>query len=403
MGLPGVSIAIDVPRACGVGGRTTPEECPAVGSSSSLSQLYTATDGWSSILGQESISTEDRLGIGSITKCFVAVVILQLVEEGRVDLHKTAVDYDPSLERVPNASLATLSQLLSHQSGVPSFEFNRAWMRQTRGVVCAHTVFTPHQSLDYTVHMKATNKPGEAFAYSNTNYTLLGMVVEAVTGNPATLEIRKRILEPLHMTSAYMETHERPPPSPSSDGYPLCPHHHYMTPTFVESAGVSPEFCATMASPYIFDTSVANLSAEWVAGGMVMTARDLLAFGKALRDGTLLGPAMQTLLLTYQPPKYPNRTPVDEYGNRDTERSVHSSWIYCQGVAWFTLQDGTMAYGNLGDTLGFRSQLMWMDDGIVVAAMTNVGTMHTGLDPSPFDTWFDHVLMPKARALKTKT
>ena len=168
---------------------------------------------------------------------------------------------------------------------------------------------------------------GRVQAYSNTNYTLLGMVVEAVCqdegglthGNAnsggaktAAAVIRERVLEPLGMTSAYLESHECEPAiaaaaaaaparacSGSSGGGDesgvdggsdattavtvprgLCPHHHYATTAFVSTAGLSPVFVPTDASKYVVETTAADLSPEWLAGGLVMEAIDLAKYGK---------------------------------------------------------------------------------------------------------------------------
>ena len=76
------------------------------------------------------MKTDDRFGVGSITKMFVARVILQLVEEGKLDLNKTPLDYlDLDIVRkVPNTDKATLRHLLNHQSGIPTWEFQKDWI-----------------------------------------------------------------------------------------------------------------------------------------------------------------------------------------------------------------------------------------------------------------------------------
>lgn len=77
---------------------------------------------------------------------------------------------------------------------------------------------------------------GEGYAYSNTNYTILGLVIEAVTGHKAAHEIRKRILEPLGMDNTFLEYHEYCPEEGHTTLY------HWATPEFLKAAGMHPEF-----------------------------------------------------------------------------------------------------------------------------------------------------------------
>ena len=169
LGLPGVSVAIATRDGV----------------------VFSATDGCSDLSDGAPLHADDRFCVGSITKTFVAVVTLQLVDEGKLDLDSTAMDYIahvPHVKDVPNAGSATLRQLLSHQSGVPTWEFEPSWIRAGRGadMVPGH-VFGKAETLQYCTAdlLPPTGAPGEKFSYSNTNYTLLGLIIEAVTGNDA--------------------------------------------------------------------------------------------------------------------------------------------------------------------------------------------------------------------------
>ena len=113
MGLPGISVAI--------------------GSGDTI--VWKGTAGYSDLLRRIPVKVNDRFCVGSITKTFVARVILQLVEEGKIDLDKTPTDYlDAKIVRnVSNTDKATLRQLLNHQSGIPTWEFQPNWIRKGRG------------------------------------------------------------------------------------------------------------------------------------------------------------------------------------------------------------------------------------------------------------------------------
>jgi D-alanyl-D-alanine carboxypeptidase len=322
------------------------------------------------------VKTGDRFGVGSITKTFVARVILQLAEEGRLDLNRTAADYlDLEIVRdIPNIDKATLRQLLNHQSGIPSWEFQEEWIRKGRGdQMRLGKVWGKTETLEYVRgdHVRAVHEPGHQYTYSNTNYTILGLIIEAITGNDAAAEIRRRILMPLRLQDTFLESFEEIP-----GGYVR--HYHYATPQFVDVAGVHRDF--PEIRPYLVESTGGNLSPEWTAGGMVSSASNLVRWAQAIRDGELLGPAMQKEVFTYYPPEEP--------GSDGSE--------YMQGVLKINnFYDGRAAFGHGGGTLGFTALMFWFEKtGIVVVLLANVGGMHSGLDPSPIGMFFKDVFLP---------
>ena len=173
MGIPGLSVAI------GVGD----------------SVIWAGTAGYSDILRRVPVKVDDRFGVGSITKTFVARVILQLVEEGKIDLDKKPQDYlDLDIIRAsPNTGTATLRHLLNHQSGIPTWEFQEDWIRKGRGAEMElGYVWGKTETLEYCTGdlLSATNEPGQRYSYSNTNYTILGLIIEAVTWSHSDWRIR---------------------------------------------------------------------------------------------------------------------------------------------------------------------------------------------------------------------
>jgi D-alanyl-D-alanine carboxypeptidase len=354
MGIPGISVAIG-----------TGEEL-----------AWAGTAGYSDILRKVPVKTDDRFGIGSITKTFVARVILQLAQEGRLDLDRRAVDYlDLEIvQDVPNTEAATLRQLLNHQSGIPDWESQEKWIRVGRGdQMNLGKVWGKMETLEYVrrEQLPADHEPGQRYTYSNTNYTILGLIIEAITGNDAAAEIRGRILQPLHLENTFLESFEEVPGG--------CVHHyHYATPKFVDVAGVHREF--PEIRPYLVESTAANFSPEWTAGGMVSTARDLLRWAQVIRNGELLGKAMQKEIFTYYPPK--------ESGSSEEE--------YMQGLLRINdYYNDRAVIGHGGGTLGFTSKMYWLEKtGIIVVLLTNVGEMHSDLKPSPVGMFYKGVLLP---------
>jgi D-alanyl-D-alanine carboxypeptidase len=354
MGIPGLSVAI--------------------GTGDSLAWVGTA--GYSDLLGKVPVKTSDRFGVGSITKTFVARVILQLAQEGKLDLNRTAADYlDLEIVRkVANTNKATIRQLLNHQSGIPDWESQEKWIRAGRGdLMKPGKLWDKTESLEYVTseHLPADYEPGQQYSYSNTNYTILGLVIEAITGNDAAGEIRKRILQPLHLKDTFFESFEEVP-----GGY--VHHYHYATPHFVNLAGVHQGF--SEIRPDLVESTAANFSPEWTAGGMVSSARDLVRWAQEIRNGELLSPGMQNEVFKYYPPK--------EF-SRSKEK-------YMTGV--LRIKDyysDHAVIGHGGGTLGFTSKMYWLEEtDIIVVLLTNVGEMHSGLSPSPVGMFYREVLLP---------
>lgn len=354
MGIPGLSVAI------GLGD----------------SVAWAGAAGYSDILRRVPVQIDDRFGVGSITKTFVARVILQLVEKGKLDLDKTPQDYlDLEIVRaIPNTGTATLRQLLNHQSGIPTWESQKDWIRRGRGdqMELGH-VWGKTETLEYCTHdlLPATNEPGHRYFYSNTNYTLLGLIIEAVTGNDAATEIRTRLLEPLALENTFLESFEDIP-----GGY--VHHYHYATPGFEKNAGIHRGF--PEIRPYLVESTAANLSPEWTAGGIVASASDLVRWAQAIRDGKLLGPEMRREVFTYYPPR--------EHGD---DRSQ-----YMQGIE--RIEDyfnGYTVFGHGGSTLGFSAGMYWVEDtNIAVVLLANVGQVHTDFLKYPLGYFFRHVWLP---------
>ena len=354
MGLPGISVAI--------------------GTGDTI--LWKGTAGYSDLLRRIPVEVNDRFCVGSITKTFVARVILQLVEEGKLDLDKKPTDYLSAkiVHEIANTDKATLRQLLNHQSGIPTWEFQADWIRKGRGdqMELGH-IWGKTETLEYATKdlLDAPHQPGEQFSYSNTNYTILGLVIEAVTGNEAAEEIRRRLLEPLDLNNTFLESFEENP-----DVY--VNHYHYATPDFIKNAGIHRGF--TEVRPYVIETTAANLSPEWTAGGIVSSASDIVRWAQSIRNGELLGEAMQHETFNYYPPS--------ELPGGNTK--------FMQGISKVeNFYQGLNAFGHSGGTLGFAALMYWFEDSdVIVVMLTNIGYMHSGFQQSPPGIFYSEVLVP---------
>lgn len=317
---------------------------------------------WSGALGYADLRQRSRAhpgylyGVGSITKMFVACVIEQLVDEGRLSLDATAGELlgESVLAGIPNANRATIRQLLDHTSGVPSWEFDPEWIRNGRGAAMdVGHLWSKTEALDYLRSGRdpAPNEPGAGYAYSNTNYTLLGLVIEKVTGHEAVQEVHQRLLAPQGLTDIRFEGFE------SEDATRLPARYHFGTPEFLRAAGMHATF--RRIDGRLIDVSRSNLSTEWTAGAIVATAPDLALFARALRDGLIVSPAALRRMESFRP--------TDD---RDEDMG--------QGLALDRYGKEALI-GYSGNVLGFGAVVGWLPRGdMVLVVMTNVGAMHAG-------------------------
>jgi D-alanyl-D-alanine carboxypeptidase len=249
--------------------------------------IYSGAAGVSNIERQTPLKTTDRHRIYSITKTFTAIVTLQLVDEGVLSLDDTvtkSVD-DPAVTRIPHTDQITLRQLLTHTSGIYDFADDTDspfWVDAFLGPTADWSkVWTPHELLAYAdgANHAPYFAPGESYAYSNTNYLLIGLIVEKATGHTFGTELRNRILTPLALTSTFF-----------AEGAAM--------PDGVVDAYQSVDGQLVSLAP-------TNLSWAWTFGNMISTTADLARFSHAVFGGELLSPASFNEMFAYFPAKHP--------------------------------------------------------------------------------------------------
>jgi len=290
------------------------------------------------------IPVNGQVRVGSNTKTFTAVVVLQLVGEGRIDLDASVEHYLPGL--VPNGGRITVRQLLQQTSGLPDYD-DVVFTKPTDLVDKAHSYYEPRRLLDAALTRPAEFPPGSQWKYSNTNYILAGLIVEHVTERPIGEEITKRVIEPLGLRKTYWPnvgeqrirgTHPR--------GY-------------VKVAADAPWTDVTDMDP----------SFGWSAGEIVSTPSDLRAFYQALVQGRLLKPAQQKAMMTTVPA--PGFEPTGD-------------WQYGLGLARYALSCGGYAWGHGGDIQGFETRDLVTTDGrgavVAVTGLPTTDQMVTDVD-----------------------
>ncbi|WP_138431025.1 serine hydrolase domain-containing protein [Fodinibius saliphilus] len=158
------------------------------------SDVYQKTVGYASKKREIQANSNTKYRIGSVTKTFTAAMIFQLIEEGNLSLDTRLADFYP---QIPQADSITIEHLLRHQSGLYNFTSSSAypnWMSEKKSTEELLALFRDSES---------QFSPGEQISYSNTNYVLLGFVIEDITGRSYAKELQKRIVDPLKLENTY--------------------------------------------------------------------------------------------------------------------------------------------------------------------------------------------------------
>lgn len=159
--------------------------------------IYTRTIGYSQINGTEKkpATTATKYRIGSITKMFTAAMIFQLIEEGKLNL---ADNLDKFFPQIPNAKEITIGQMLAHRSGIHDFTGDhdyRSWKMNPK---------TENEMVAIIANSKPEFEPGAKFSYSNSNYVLLGYILEKITGQSYGEALKKRITSKIGLKDTYI-------------------------------------------------------------------------------------------------------------------------------------------------------------------------------------------------------
>lgn len=248
----------------------------------------THTGQWTTSLGVSDVETKAPIRsdmhfrIGSITKTFTGTVILQLAQEGRLRLDDPVAKYQPG---VPNGDNITLRELLAMRSGLYNYTADPLFNQQLDAF--PNAIWTPPELLKISFRHPALFPPGTNFDYSNTNFILLGMIAEQITGHPIGQEFQNRIFKPLGMNNTQFPLYPtQDMPTPYTQGYMLQP--------------LTSHRILKRASKLI-NATWWNPSWSWTAGSAISTIHDMQIWAKALATGQLLSPAMQKERLNWYP------------------------------------------------------------------------------------------------------
>jgi len=228
---------------------------------------YVEGEGISDLVAGSKIKVSDKFRIGSMTKTFTATVILQLVDEGSLSLDDRLNKFEP---HISNGKNITVRELLNMTSGLYNYT-EIPWVEK-KFMQDRFTKWEPEQLVDAAIDYRPYFRPGKGFHYSNTNYVLLGLIIQKVTGNPVGVEFKNRIFDKLKLKKTLF------PVTSKIAG----PHiHGYMK-----------------ENGKWVDWTEQNVSWAWTAGAIISNMYDMKKYIKALSDGTFLSPKLQEQRLT---------------------------------------------------------------------------------------------------------
>jgi D-alanyl-D-alanine carboxypeptidase len=278
---------------------------------------------------------DDRMLAGSTGKTFAAATAMQLVKEGKINLDDKVEKYlgqETWFARLPNAKDITVRQLMNHTSGLVRYEFKDQFTKDL--TASPDKVWKPTELVSYLLDEKAPFEAGKGWDYSDTNYIVLGMIIEKVTGKRFYDEANRRLVKPLKLSNTIPQ--DGPRIKGLVQGY----------------AGANNPFGGKDAM--ITDGKFAiNPQFEWTGGGWATTSEDLARWAKLMYEGKAFDASLLPVMLDGVPAKL----------GRDTK--------YGLGVIIRPTQVGT-SYGHSGFFPGYMTDMMYFPDKrIAVAVQVN--------------------------------
>mgnify|MGYP000436717237 CR=1 FL=1 len=267
---------------------------------------------------------DGEVRVGSNTKTFVAVVVMQMVQEGKVGLDEPIETYLPGLIKGEgvDGSRITVRQLLQHTSGLPEYTDTTPGSGDIFQIKDHY--IPPRDLLDTALGKPAAFEPGTQWKYTNTNYVVLGMLVERVSQRPVGEQIDQRIVKKLGLSHTYF-------PAPGDRSI----------------KGTHPQGYHLSAGGKLEDITEMDPAWAWAAGAMVSTPSELNTFFQAVLDGRLLSQAS-----------------IDEM-KKGVDTGAGGA-VYGLGLIGTPLSCGGTSWGHNGGIHGYRTYDAVGPDGTAV-------------------------------------
>jgi D-alanyl-D-alanine carboxypeptidase len=301
-------------------------------------EAWSGAAGFADVAARRPMTTADVFDVGSITKTFVAAEVLRLADSGTLRLDDPLSRWLPAY---PGAAGITLRELLAHTSGLADYFANERLLIHL--AADPQAAWQPAALLTYVG--KPLFPPGTGWFYSNTNYLLLGRVIEAVTGRTLGAELAGRFFEPLGLEASALQSGTTMAPAPAL-GLPARPYDR------VAGSKVLFKDLGDGTGYLPFTSLATSLDA---AGSLVSTSSDLARWGADLYGGAVLAPAS-----------------LQEMEDTSISTSYKPRFSYGLGAQRLTLE-GFTSYGHGGACSGYRTALRYFPTlGASVAVLTNI-------------------------------
>jgi D-alanyl-D-alanine carboxypeptidase len=296
--------------------------------------VWTGVSGLADVAAKRPVTPSTAFSIASISKTFIAALILDLAADGRLGLEDGATEYIPDLEILDGV---TIRMLLDHTSGLHDYFLNPKIDRALQAAPAQG--WTPTRTLGYVD--KPYFPPGTGWHYSNTNYLILGLIAERIDGRSLAKQLRARYFEPFGLTSAFYQVAERPTGA-TAHGYRFAGLKRNLPPIdLADGTGVMP-----------FKSVV---TAAGGAGSLAATSLDVARWARALYGRDVLDSEGLALML----------------GGFDRVAGYKPSIPYGLGVQALEV-NGLPTFGHSGRFIGFRSVVRYLpDDDLAIAVLTN--------------------------------
>ncbi len=308
--------------------------------------LFSGTYGKADLEQGTPVTRDTVFALASLTKPFTAAAVLTLVEDGKLRLEDRLAQHVPEL---PAAAQVRVYDLLVHTSGIPDYS------EDPKGAKTKSVAKTPAEMLAWITSLtpRLNFAPGSKWAYSNSNYTLLGLIAERVSGQPLASLFRQRLFAPAGLGDTAFDDPADVVPN-RAEGY----RRHKEAPTgFRHADWISP----TIPGP---------------AGGLRSTARDLIRWNHALFHGKILKPASLKLMTA----------PGQLADGRTTKFGMPEAWQkgmnsdYGLGV-FIKATSGGMRVGHSGDVDGFSTWAAhYPANGITIVQLINSQSADLNVD-----------------------
>ncbi len=279
--------------------------------------LWSGASGMADIPNAVEMKPCTKSMVGSISKIFTAVLIMQLKEEGLLDIQDPLSDYLPAslIDDIPNAAMSSIQNLLNHDSGIPDYlnvDFHIDAINE------ANYILSQEEKMRLLHGSKAEFPIGEKYSYSNSNYVLLGLVVESLRQMDLWTAVENFITAPIGLKNTVCGTETEPIPTGTARPY------------------------LTVGSNFIdiYQNSVSDAATG--DGGIASNAQDLVIFLNALRDESLITKE------TYQK-------------MQDLRIPINDEEYYGLGLEFFETDYGS-AIGHGGSTSSYLAYAMYIEE-----------------------------------------